>query len=635
MTVLIILATKLETHLEKDIKTRYDPISLKFRGLPKALLPISGDSTITRLYKVLGKHFNKVYVVTNAHNYKIYERWAYDHHLHINCVVNNGVVSLENIDPRADVEFVVRVRNIQEAIFVVESNHMAIPDDLENMLDIIKSENENILFCEPIANYDLHKSLRARKFYFNTNTKHLVDIIAHDRHIKDPGLSQVIGCVSGYYITQEALQDIVEQTKNHERNRASMEEILPHSRELYQQLKVNVKIIENPLVGWKSQDMDFNEYFNLWYNALIDNRRDIFDSFEPVTVKTYARVGLMGNPSDGYFGKTLSLTIGNFWATAILLPKSSYEPFARGVEICFNSLCDPLTFESLHSLSRVCKTDGYQGAYQLVLATCKVFWTYCKRNRINLPRKAGFRILYETNIPRQVGLAGSSAIITSLLKALMMYYNVEDKIPTEIQPTLILAVERDELNLNAGLQDRVVQTYGGLVYMDFDQKHMVKNHYGIYQTLPLSSLPSNMYLAYLNKSESSGAGHSSVRARWDAGDREVVEAMSTLASYAEQAKNMLMDKKLSKLPALMTSNFQLRRKIHGDAVIGSQNLRMIEIAEGHGFAAKFAGSGGAIIMLYKQNVSDPNEERLAARRLENALQMEDFVFCKIVPTHND
>ena len=30
--------------------------------------------------------------------------------------------------------------------------------------------------------------------------------------------------------------------------------------------------------------------------------------------KAYARIGLLGNPSDGYYGKTISLTIGNFWA---------------------------------------------------------------------------------------------------------------------------------------------------------------------------------------------------------------------------------------------------------------------------------------------------------------------------------
>jgi galactokinase/mevalonate kinase-like predicted kinase len=39
----------------------------------------------------------------------------------------------------------------------------------------------------------------------------------------------------------------------------------------------------------------------------------------------------------------------------------------------------------------------------------------------------------------------------------------------ELQPQFILEVEVGELNINAGLQDRVVQVYEGLVYMDFSR----------------------------------------------------------------------------------------------------------------------------------------------------------------------
>jgi hypothetical protein len=34
----------------------------------------------------------------------------------------------------------------------------------------------------------------------------------------------------------------------------------------------------------------------------------------------YARVGLMGNPSDGFFGKTISLSIANYWAEVTIAP---------------------------------------------------------------------------------------------------------------------------------------------------------------------------------------------------------------------------------------------------------------------------------------------------------------------------
>jgi len=39
-----------------------------------------------------------------------------------------------------------------------------------------------------------------------------------------------------------------------------------------------------------------------------------------ITQRAYARIGLLGNPSDGYFGKTLSISIQNFFAEVHLTP---------------------------------------------------------------------------------------------------------------------------------------------------------------------------------------------------------------------------------------------------------------------------------------------------------------------------
>ena len=69
-----------------------------------------------------------------------------------------------------------------------------------------------------------------------------------------------------------------------------------------------------------------------------------------------------------------------------------------------------------------------------------------------------FTLSYDTNVPRQVGLAGSSAIITSALRCLMAFFNLtESDLPKTERPSFILDIEKEELNINAGLQDRVVQ----------------------------------------------------------------------------------------------------------------------------------------------------------------------------------
>ena len=39
----------------------------------------------------------------------------------------------------------------------------------------------------------------------------------------------------------------------------------------------------------------------------------------------YARAGFLGNPSDGYFGKTLSFAMSNFRARVLLYPSGRLE----------------------------------------------------------------------------------------------------------------------------------------------------------------------------------------------------------------------------------------------------------------------------------------------------------------------
>ena len=64
----------------------------------------------------------------------------------------------------------------------------------------------------------------------------------------------------------------------------------------------------------------------------------------------------------------------------------------------------------------------------------------------------------------QAGLSGSSAIVCAALSCLLDFFDVRHLIKVEVRPNLVLAAEK-ELGIVAGLQDRVAQVYGGLVYM--------------------------------------------------------------------------------------------------------------------------------------------------------------------------
>ena len=69
----------------------------------------------------------------------------------------------------------------------------------------------------------------------------------------------------------------------------------------------------------------------------------------------------------------------------------------------------------------------------------------------------------------------------------MRFFNLsESDLPKPIRSSFILNVEMDELFIQAGLQDRVIQVYEGLVYMDFDKKLFEVNGHGDYVPLNVS-----------------------------------------------------------------------------------------------------------------------------------------------------
>src|SRR5437588_8961487 len=248
--------------------------------------------------------------------------------------------------------------------------------------------------------------------------------------------------------------------------------------------------------------------------------------------RAYARAGLVGNPSDGYHGKTLSIIVRNFSAECIL-----YE--WEDVELVWTDL-DQSRFRSIHELVRDVKLHGYYGGMRLVKATVKKFVEYCIRHDLPLHDR-NFSIRYQSDIPRQVGLAGSSAIIVATLRCLCDFYGVT--IPREVQPSLALSVEVEELGITAGLQDRVIQVYEGLVYMDFSPEKMHEEGgylCGTYEPLDPARLPP-LYLAYsTDASEPTEVFHNDIRGRFNRNESAVVRAMGRCAALAAQTREALL-----------------------------------------------------------------------------------------------
>src|SRR5215471_5149193 len=153
------------------------------------------------------------------------------------------------------------------------------------------------------------------------------------------------------------------------------------------------------------------------------------DSKSPMMIETYgyARAGFLGNPSDGYFGKTISFSVRNFRARVLLYPSARLE-----IKL---SKADLPVFENLQDLYDTTRWRGYYGGIRIIQALIMRFLDYCRQHDIELEDR-NFTLEYDSNIPQRLGMGGSSAIITAALRALCVYFQVE--IPHPIQAKVAL-----------------------------------------------------------------------------------------------------------------------------------------------------------------------------------------------------
>lgn len=308
-----------------------------------------------------------------------------------------------------------------------------------------------------------------------------------------------------------------------------------------------------------------------------------------ITATAPARVGILGNPSDGYGGRTLSLAVPQFEAVVELEP-------AERLEIVAND-DDLPSWTSVGDLVERVDRQGYGTGPQLLAATIRTFADVARSLEHPGFVNEGFRLQYRTNIPRQVGLGGSSALVVATLKALSELTGIE--IPLPVLPSVALRVETEQLGITAGLQDRVIQSYGGLVAMNFgdmttDARFGVAH--GDYRSHDVEHLPP-LFLVYRERAaEPSDGYHRLLRRRFDEGDVGIRETMRALAALVVEGEAALRWKDSDRLGSLIAENMRLRRLL---GKITDSQLELIEAADSLDLPATFAGSGGAIVGAYQ------------------------------------
>lgn len=285
-----------------------------------------------------------------------------------------------------------------------------------------------------------------------------------------------------------------------------------------------------------------------------------------IQVTAAGRAGIIGNPTDGYGGTLISCSIKNRAVTTIedndvLLIKNSFGEVVLRWENDFENKGD--YFDIARSVLRHLK------AYDL---------------------KA--KITTQSNIPVQAGLAGSTAILASVLSAVLAYMG------RKANRYQLAEINRDiELNYmkcQCGYQDAYMTTFGGLNYLDFRGKEYYKEwHREQYATVEnlsqyVDELP--FVIAHTGIKHHSGSFHMPLRERWLEGDPAVVNGYEEITEIAREGKKALINKDWKELAYLMNKNHEIQDSL---ADSGQQNRYMIKVAKENGaLAAKLAGAGG-------------------------------------------
>ena len=202
--------------------------------------------------------------------------------------------------------------------------------------------------------------------------------------------------------------------------------------------------------------------------------------------------------------------------------------------------------------------------------------------------RAGCALTLRTDVPLQSGLSGSSAILVATLRALDAYYGL--KLGAADIARVAWEVERDDLGLVAGPQDRVIQAIGGLQLMDFGGDQPL----GTWRTVDPVILPP-LLVAWPDKpGRASSDAHRAIWDRVQAGDTDLRERLAGFGRIAVEGTAALEAGDHAGFADAIDANFDLRTSIFE---LTDDDRRLVEAVRVAGGAAKFCGSGGSIVAM--------------------------------------
>ena len=304
------------------------------------------------------------------------------------------------------------------------------------------------------------------------------------------------------------------------------------------------------------------------------------------------RCGIVGNPTDIYGGSVLSCSVLQR-ARVTLSDADSLTLATGGHELVLRSADDFTRHNDLFDLPKAALRHLHMMDVRL-------------------------RIEYDSDIPFQAGLSGSTALLAALVGALLHLKGTQFE--RHYFAEYVRSLELNRMNVMCGYQDAYMVTFGGLNYMEFRDKEYYRSVdeevFATVESLPSPS-PMPFILAHTGVQRMSGTVHKPLRERWEDGEDAVVSGYKRIASLGSWGKRAFLLGDWPTLGRQMSENHAIQRDLGGS---GDENERLISVAlEAGALGAKLAGAGrgGTIIALHP----DPHslEEALLAAGAERIM----------------
>lgn len=310
------------------------------------------------------------------------------------------------------------------------------------------------------------------------------------------------------------------------------------------------------------------------------------------------RAGIIGNPTDGYGGSMINCSIKN--RAEVIIEKSP-----------------ELILENQFGQAKLKWKNDFanKGDYfDVVRSVLRCLKLYDLKAKITL----------NSNIPIQAGLAGSTAILSSILSAVLAFTG--QKYHKYYLAELNRTIELHYMKCQCGYQDAYATTFGGLNYMDFRGKEYYRElDQELYATVePLSPFIEELpfVIAHTGIKHNSGDFHKPLRERWLEGEKKVVEGYAEIGDIASEGKKALLNEDWDELGYLMNKNHEIQDSI---ADSGEQNNYMIKVAKKSGaLAAKLAGAGGGGTIIALTLKPERTKKALKEAGAETFIELDPF-----------